>query len=107
MLSGFPVASRLRLLVICSWDHRSSALHESLRAAGIDAALVRVDTEPSLHAALKRGPFRAAVFVRDTAGLTDDLVRTQLLVQAPETPLVVVDDVTAVGFALAAIVHRN
>jgi len=91
---------RARLLLICSWVHRSAEIHRALEQVGIYASLVRVDVEPALRAALVRGGYAAVVFVSDTPGLQRDLVETHILLHALDTPLVVVECISAIGSAL-------
>jgi hypothetical protein len=99
--------ARHRLLLICSWDHRTSAIRDLLRASSIEAQIARVDTEPGLRAALKRQPYDAVVFVRDAHGIPLDIVRTQLLVQAPDTAVIVVDGIAEIGARVAPLLLKN
>ena len=95
------------MLLICSWDHRTSVIRGSLREHGIEVELARVDTEPGLRAALKRAPYDAVVLVRNTSGMPQDLVETQLLVQVPATPLIVVDGVPEIGARVSQLLQKN
>lgn len=92
---------RLRLLCICSWMLPSSELRDALRARRLEASIARVDIEPALRAALGRGPYSAAIYVRGLAGLGLDLVHTQLLLLAPATPLLVVGGLAEAAERLA------
>lgn len=97
------MASRLRLLLIASWHHATSELHASLRTHGLEARVARVDTEPALRAALGRGRYHAAVYVRGLPGLGIDLVQAALLLHAPETPLLAIGQLSEAGVQLARV----
>ena len=97
------MASRLRLLLIASWHHSTAELRASLRAHALDARVARVDTEPALRAALARGTYRAAIYVRGLPGLALDLVEAMLLLHAPGTPLVAISRIDDAGPELARV----
>ena len=95
-------AMRLRLLCICSWNLPSSELRDGLRARNLEASIARVDIEAALRAALGRGGYSAAIYVRGLPGLGLDLVHTQLLLISPSTPLLVVDRLAEAAERLAS-----
>lgn len=100
-----PMASRLRLLLIASWQHRTVDLRASLQRHGLSAQIARVDTEPALRAALARARYAAAIYIDHLRDLAIDLVQTQLLLQAPNMPLVVVKEVADAGPELARVLQ--
>ena len=95
--------ARLRLLLIASWHHTTAELRASLREHGLEARVARVDSEPALRAALGRGRYHAALYVRGLPGLARDLVHATLLVHAPETPLVAIAQLSEAGLELARV----
>ena len=101
------MASRLRLLLIASWQHRTADVRASLHQHGLTAQIARVDTEPGLRAALSRARYAAAIYIDHLRDLAIDLVQTQLLLQAPQTPLVVVKEASDAGPELARVMREE
>jgi hypothetical protein len=84
----------LQVLLIRSWVEDVDGIVASLRAAGIEPKLERVDTEPALHAASTRGGFDLVILDPATPGIT----RAQIeIVLTDRAPLVVLDPDRDVG----------
>lgn len=88
----------IRILVIASWEVPTAELRASLERADLHAKMTRVDIEPALHAALQRGPFEVALYVRPLSGLP--LAMIEPVLADKKLRLVVVDRGEDVGTAL-------
>ena len=94
------VAKVFRILVVRSWVLDLAPVEASLRAAGVDAAVTRVDFKASLVAALAYDHFDAAIFDPGTTELSCADVEACLRGSGRSTPLIVLDDVTTIGSAV-------
>lgn len=69
-----------RILLVRPWTEPLAPLRAALRQADLDARIVRVDIEPALNAALKRGStFDLIVFDPATRGITRELIDARLV----------------------------
>lgn len=89
-----------RILVVQAWTSDRDPLQASLRAAGIDATLTRVDFEAALHAALTHERFDVAIFDPTTPGMTRELVEACLQLVGRSIPMIEMRDVTTIGALL-------
>ena len=89
-----------RILVIQPWTAELEVVETSLRAAGIDAAITRVDFPATLNAALVHERFDAAIFDPAVTELTPESVEQSFRLNGQVIPLVVIDDARRVGVVL-------
>lgn len=90
-------AHAVKLLLIQFWTTDPGPIEASLRAAGIDAAITRVDFEAALNAALAHERFDAAILDPSIPDLSREKVEACFKLNGREMPLVVIDDMVAVG----------
>lgn len=99
----------MRVLVIQLWTTDPAPIEASLRAAGIDAAITRVDFEAALGALLTHEQFDVAIFDPATPELTRERVEACFKLAERDTPLVVLADVSTIGAELSLLLapRRN
>lgn len=76
------------MLLIQSWLVPGAEIRETLRAAGYQPHLYRVDFEPALVAALQRGGFHIVVLDSQSTGLTRPAVLALMAEHNVALPLV-------------------
>ena len=86
-----------RILVIQEWTTEPQVVEASLRAAGLDATITRVDFLAALNAALVHERFDAAIYDPARSELSIDTIKQSLELNGQRLPLVVVEDAQAVG----------
>jgi hypothetical protein len=96
-----------QILVIQPWTTDLEAIECSLRSAGIDAAITRVDFEAALNAALTHQRFDVIVFDGTTPELSRELIAACLRANGREAPLVMLDDVKTLGMRVATILEKR
>lgn len=98
-----------RILVIQQWTTELEPIERALRAAGVDAAITRVDFEAALHAALAHDRFDAAILDPATPGLSREVVEACFELNRRDMPVLLLDDVETLGTRLATLfaAHRN
>jgi hypothetical protein len=100
MQDGSPVLGArcsLRILVIQPWIAELAPIEASLRAAEIDAALVRVDFHAALTAALARDRFDLAILDPSTPDLPREVVEACVQASGRAIPLIVLGEPAAIG----------
>lgn len=91
----------LDILLVRLWTLDSERIRASLRAVGLGARMTRVDFTASLHAALTRSRFSAAIYDPATPRLSLATVGSILREHRQEIPIVVLGREDDVGPQLA------
>ena len=94
-----------RILLIQPWTIDPEPIKRSLRLAGIDAAITRVDFKAALNAALANERFDATVFDSSTPSLSRETIEACFRLNGRQVRLVMLDDVTTLGTRLLAILE--
>jgi DNA-binding NarL/FixJ family response regulator len=99
----------VRVLLVQRWTLDASPVEAALVAAGIHAAITRVDFEAALNAALAHEAFDVAIFDPATPAMSVDLVETCLKVNQRDVPIVILAGVDTIGEQVLQIIapHRN
>lgn len=92
-----------RILVIQLWTIDLDPIERSLRGAGIDAAITRVDFPAALDAALSHERFDAVIYDPSTPDLPRELVEDHLLSHQRAIPIATLDDSRTIGEQLTTI----
>lgn len=87
------------------WTTDPAPIEAALRAAGIDAAITRVDFEAALNAALAHERFDVAIYDPSTPGMSRESVEACLKLYGRGIPLLVVDDPSTLGARLLCIMN--
>lgn len=101
-------AEPIRILLVRAWTEPLAPLRAALRAAGVEARIVRVDIEPALNAALERGSkFDVVVFDPSTRGVSRELLDARLRDHHRFVPVVTLEEIDELAgdirLALAAL----
>jgi hypothetical protein len=96
----------LDIVLVRLWTLDSERIRASLRAAGLGARITRVDFSASLHAALTRTRFDAAIFDPSTPRLPLATLGSTLREHRQEIPIVILGREDEVGPQLALALRR-
>ena len=91
------------------WTTDPTPIEDSLRAAGIRAAIARVDFAAALDAALAHETFDVAIYDPSTPGLSRRIVEECIRRSGRELPIVMLEDPVAVGAQVLRVIgpRRN
>jgi hypothetical protein len=92
-----------RILVIQLWTIDLDPIERSLRGAGIDAAITRVDFAAALDAALGHERFEAVIYDPSTPDLTRETVEGYLRRHRRDIPIASLDEAHCIGEQLAGL----
>lgn len=87
----------LHILLIQSWTSDVRAFEETLRAAGIEAAITRVDFRAALEAALARQRFDLVVLDPSTSDLPRGAIDECLQRAGHEVSIILLEDMATLG----------
>jgi len=87
----------LHILLIQSWTSDVRAFEETLRAAGIEAAITRVDFRAALEAALARQRFDLVVLDPSTSDLPRVAIEECLQRAGHEVSIILLEDMATLG----------
>jgi DNA-binding response OmpR family regulator len=97
---------KLDIILVRLWTLDSERIRASLRAAGLSARITRVDFSASLHAALTRSRFDAAIYDPSTPRLSLATVGSILREHRQQIPIVILGREDEVGSQLAIALRR-
>jgi hypothetical protein len=87
----------VRALLVRSWVHETEPVRASIRAAGFELELTRVDHEAALDAALSQRGFDVAVYDPATPGVSLETLRARLREHDAKLALVVIERIASIG----------
>lgn len=99
---------QLQILLIQYWIHDVRPIRTALEAAGISAAITRVDIEPALHAALTTARYDLVIYDPATSSLSHAAAEECLRSVRKDLELIIADDVDGLAArVLAALQARS
>jgi CheY-like chemotaxis protein len=87
----------IRVLLVQPWTSNDDPIRAALERAGLTVAIVRVDFEPALHAALIGARFDLVIYDPAIATLSRAKLDDRMRAAGGDVPLVVADDLATLG----------